>query len=370
MKKSLFIMALGAIALTSCSQDEVLEVKQDAIAFSAITENASRATASTTLDKFKVYAYVTEDATTKTYINGLEATKTGEAWTLANGYYWPANAVDFYCVSNPVEGVDAGSLVLNASHQVENYTVASNHKNDLLYAVMKGKTKSNAPGGVLDLNFRHALSMIQFQIDSDENYGLDVNVSAIELVNVAQTNTYTLPEADTSIWLNEPDQEGDANHAQAGTVDGNNSRGLWAELDASSKTETYSWTGLDLTATSAGAESEKSASFFLLPQTVTAATPAAAAWQNSYFLISCTIKKNGVLIHKTTDAATKVAIPATAPDGEWKQGYKYLYTLKFGKGGGFQPGTTDPVVVPIAFKITVDYFQNAQQPVDVIAPLN
>ena len=58
MKKSLFIMALGAIALTSCSQDEVLEVKQDAIAFSAITENASRATASTTLDKFKVYAYV------------------------------------------------------------------------------------------------------------------------------------------------------------------------------------------------------------------------------------------------------------------------------------------------------------------------
>ena len=51
-------MALGTIALTSCSQDEVLEVKQDAIAFSAITENASRATASTagTLTDFVVYA--------------------------------------------------------------------------------------------------------------------------------------------------------------------------------------------------------------------------------------------------------------------------------------------------------------------------
>lgn len=31
MKKSLFIMALGAFALTSCSQDEVLDVQKDAV---------------------------------------------------------------------------------------------------------------------------------------------------------------------------------------------------------------------------------------------------------------------------------------------------------------------------------------------------
>ena len=373
MKKSLFIMALGAIALTSCSQDEVLEVKQDAIAFSAITENASRATASTTLDKFKVYAYVTEDATTKTYINGLEATKTGEAWTLANGYYWPANAVDFYCVSNPVEGVDAGSLVLNASHQVENYTVASNHTNDLLYSVLKGAEKDSYSDGVATLNFRHALAMVQFQVKSLATYGLDVKVTNIALKNVKTSGTYTLPEYTTSPWLDSEDEtaedrnEVDNGNGEADDTNEYRTRGSWS-LGAP-VTDAYSWSvgSLNALASTNSGDQTSSASdpFFLMPQKFTPATPTTGAWSGTYFVITANVTKNEVLLH-----SGDIWIPAAAvgAEKEWKEGYKYLYTLTFGQGAGYQPGTDDAVVIPISFSVTVDLFQNATEGVQVQEP--
>lgn len=372
MKKSLFIMALGAIALTSCSQDEVLEVKQDAIAFSAITENASRAIASTTLDKFKVYAYVTEDATTKTYINGLEATKTGEAWTLANGYYWPANAVDFYCVADALNNVDQG-IALNASHQVADYTVASDHANDLLYSVLKGAKKASYANGVAALNFRHALAMVQFQVKSLATYGLDVKVTNIALKNVKTSGTYTLPEYTTSPRLDSADEtaedrdEVDNGNGVADDANEYRTRGSWSL--GSSVTDAYSWSvgSLNALASTNSGDQTSSASdpFFLMPQEFTPATPTTGAWSDAYFVITANVKKNGVLLHNGD-----IWIPAAAvgTDKEWKEGYKYLYTLTFGQGAGYQPGTDDAVVIPISFSVTVDLFQNATEGVQVQEP--
>ena len=62
MKKSIFMVALAALAMTSCSQDEVLEVKKDMITFGTYADNASRATITTTatIADFKVWGVVAE----------------------------------------------------------------------------------------------------------------------------------------------------------------------------------------------------------------------------------------------------------------------------------------------------------------------
>lgn len=368
MKKSLFIMALGAIALTSCSQDEVLEVKQDAIAFSAITENASRATASTTLNQFKVYAYVGG----ATYIDGLDAIKGTGVYTFnEQGYYWPANAVDFYCVADALNNADQG-IALNASHQVVNYTVESAHTNDLLYSVLKGATKS-AANGVATLNFRHALAMVQFQVKSLATYGLDVKVTNIALKNVKTSGTYTLPEYTTSPWLDSEDEtaedrnEVDNGNGEADDANEYRTRGSWS-LGAP-VTDAYSWSvgSLNALASTNSGDQTSSASdpFFLMPQEFTPATPTTGAWSDAYFVITAKVTKNGVLLH---DGDIWIPAAAVGADKEWKEGYKYLYTLTFGQGAGYQPGTDDAVVIPISFSVTVDLFQNATEGVQVQEP--
>ena len=363
-------MALGAIALTSCSQDEVLEVKQDAIAFSAFTENASRATASKTLDKFKVYAYVGG----ATYIDGLDAFEGTGVYTFnEQGYYWPAKAVDFYCVSNPNNGTCAGGVELTADHKVVNYDVPSDHTNDLLYSVLKGATKASATNGVATLNFRHALAMVQFQVKSLATYGLDVNVTNIALKNVKTSGTYTLPEYTTSPWLDSEDEKAedrnvvDNGNGEAGDANQYRTRGSWS-LGAL-VTDAYSWSvgSLKALASTNSGDQTSSASdpFFLMPQKFTPATPTTGAWSGTYFVITANVTKNEVLLH-----SGDIWIPAAAvgAEKEWKEGYKYLYTLTFGQGAGYQPGTDDAVVIPISFSVTVDLFQNATEGVQVQEP--
>lgn len=355
MKKSLFIMALGAIALTSCSQDEVLEVKQDAIAFSAFTENASRADTDvkTSLTDFKVWAYNDNDGaggveTDKIYINGVSATQNGSVWTLPNGYYWPSGTTDFYCVASTVN-----SVVINANRTMTaDYSVLSNHSDDLLYAVMADEEKPS-PMAPLALNFRHALSMIKFKVASMGTYGLKATVESVKLVNVVQSGKYTLPEVDTSTQLKEPEEleeyETKNNDENASTVD-TNSRGSWSLNTA---TGTYEWDITDLTAdASKGTDvvsTVSSDTYFVMPQTITDGVVNDGVWTGAYFLIDCVVWKNDVKLHDG-----EVAIPATT---DFAGGYKYIYTLNFGKGAGYQPGTDDPVLFPIEFNITVDKFQ-------------
>ena len=52
----------------------------------------------------------------------------------------------------------------------------------------------------------------------------------------------------------------------------------------------------------------------------------------------------------------------------WKQGKRYIYTLIFGEGGGFNPDpdpeNPEPVLVPITFDVTVDEFVEYSQDLD------
>lgn len=387
MKKSLFIMALGAIALTSCSQDEVLEVKQDAIAFTAFTENLSRATAKTdlgTADNFVVYA--NENVTGgKAYIQGVVATTIGAGggtgeFKLASTYYWPVNALNFYCIS-PASLAKGTITPANNIPAISTYTVDSDHAEDLLYSVAKGLKRGATTGndgkiadvdadGVADINFRHALSMIQFKFASDVTYDLDVTVSEIQLVNVAQTGAYALPEYTTSPWLDSEDEtaddrnEVDNGNGVADDANKYRTRGAWT-IASDAYSSTYTWAE-NYSATPA-TPSAAGTAYFLLPQTVTASSipTGDTAWEGAYFKINCVISKDNVTVY-----SGQVQIPVATAGSQytWKEGYKYLYTFTFGKGGGYYPDSNDPAIVPISFDITVDEMQNAEESVEVQVP--
>lgn len=356
MKKSLFIMALGAIALTSCSQDEVLEVKKDAITFAVATENASRASADdavldmNSLASFQVWAWADTDGDDATpvqlYINDETATKDGSVFKLANGYYWPYGTVDFYCVASKSNvDIDANGKMTG------NYAVTSNHDDDLLYSVLIGqaKTSNAAPA---ELNFRHALSMVKFKVASSGLYGLEATVSNIKLVNAAMQGVYTLPNASTSVNLEKPELDDyDAVNNSANVAN----RGTWTPVanasDLGVESTYYNWAIPNLTADATNGTDavsvDESDTFFVLPQTITPADP--ADWTGQYFLVECKVWKNEVLLHQG-----EVAVPATV---SFAEGYKYIYTLNFGKGAGYKPGTDDPTLFPIEFSVDVDKFQ-------------
>lgn len=358
MKKSIFMVALAALAMTSCSQDEVLEVKKDVMSFSAFTENASRATATTatTLGNFVVYANENDgdDSTTDLpYITGVEASKTfntggNGAFKLKETYYWPIKALDFYCIAPASEGVIDAITLANNIPAISTYTVRSAHTEDLLYSVATGLKRGEGnvgTDGVAHLNFRHALAMVQFKFASASAYDLDVTVSKIKLVNVAQTGAYALPSVATL----------------AAAFETANTHGDWTIAEGA-YVEEYAWeeshTATVATASTAGT------TYFVLPQTVTAATPAdvaeGATWEGAFFEISCVLKKDNVTVY-----TGEVAIPVAATSYTWEEGHKYVYTFTFGQGGGYYPGSNDPAIVPISFDITVDEMQPASPSVPV-----
>lgn len=352
MKKSLFIMALGAIALMSCSQDEIIEVKQDAIAFSAFTENASRADATTdagTLTEFNVYAYVNEDGE-KLYFNEV-ASKSDGIFKTTNTYYWPSAAVDFYCVYPSDKTLTNKGI---SSYKCANFSPAY-HNEDLLYSVSLDNTRTSGnvnSNGTATINFRHALAMVEFKFEKSSVYGLDLTINSLTIKNIINQRSYELPNKST-----DPNFETATKEKELAAADElpEDTRGTWSNMDGVSAADYFfSFTtgtlavGLDIDAKDVAVGNN--ISYFVMPQTLTAAEVVNTTWSNNYILIDCKIVKNNVTIKNGN-----VAIPIS---GEWKEGYKYTYTFKFGEGAGYEPGTDKPVVVPITWDITVDAMQN------------
>ena len=358
MKKSLFIMALGAIALTSCSQDEIIEVQKDAISFAAFNENASRATVTTTntITDFKVYG-VHYDATPTytTYIDGLvcERATTGSAWVNHDsGYYWPMGTMDFYAVSPSSNAIAMGTLGAVASNEakIENYTITdalTGNTDDLLYAITAEETKKAED---VVLHFKHALSQIAFQVGVAESFtqSVTVEVNSISVVNVKDKGTFAYPKAET-----------------LGTTEAVDADQLWTVADdAVAKTYTVEPLNYSVAYTKGteafGAETE---SMLLLPQAITAST--VATWTaGSHFILDVDIKDTATGIYLVKDKPTYVPVNI-----DWRPGVKYIYKFTYADGsdGGVDVDGKDQLY-KIKFACTVAPFAETTQSVDVNVP--
>lgn len=399
MKKSLFLVAIAATALASCTSDDLVQVNNgNEIKFAIAADNDSRAATvfcnNNLMPGFQVYAGYQNNGAWSTFIEeDLITVLSDGKCTQSETRYWPEEGtLDFYGLVN-LNGdgytlESASNLDDQITWGVETPVVNDFTPNadvtkqtDLLYAVATGKSSSSAP--VL-MNFRHALSQIEFRAKND-NPALQVFVSAVRIGQTYAKGSYTLPKLSTEDNLVDHTVDKDDDYAAAHE---NANRGTWA-VNTNEKADYYVpfnevsvayGTTQDLTISTDGAQTNNN-SLLLIPameagSATTAWDPASdnnTAYNGTYIAVYCKILN---VAGDSYDANTDVAvlhegwavIPASF---KWKQGKKYIYTINFTKGGngGYEetpvdpskpevPGTpTDtPVLTGIEFQVTVDDF--------------
>ena len=398
MKKSLFIMALGAFALTSCSQDEVLDVQKDAVQFSVVADKASRGAVTTTanIDNFTVTAFNVEttggdkvNGTTFMNLNKVEL-KDGK-WVPGITKFWPTEgAINFYSYSpSDLTGVSVAAAAQTITHTVP--TTCGNQI-DILYALNTGLGKAD---GEVPVNFRHALAQIVFQAENSKS-DLEVVIDGVRIVNIKESGVFTWPTVATV------DPNYSTGDTGADTELASKGWGTWA-IGSTYKSYPADITNTTLTGVQAATElTTDGKPLLVLPQEITSATVTdnymSIEEGKTFFAISCKIYSiegtTKTIVWPSSEGYAEVVIPATTPDGNvWKQGRKYIYTFVFGEGAGYigeggvdpsepddptapvvtpnGPNTTDPnesgdpVLVPVTFTVTVDQFQTVQQDTDM-----
>lgn len=399
MKKSLFIVALGAFALTSCSQDEVLDVQKDAVQFSVVADKASRGAVTTTanIDNFTVTAFNVEttgggdkvNGTTFMNLNKVEL-KDGK-WVPGITKFWPTEgAINFYSYSpSDLTGVSVAAAAQTITHTVP--TTCGNQI-DILYALNTGLGKAD---GEVPVNFRHALAQIVFQAENSKS-DLEVVIDGVRIVNIKESGVFTWPTVATV------DPNYSTGDTGADTELASKGWGTWA-IGSTYKSYPADITNTTLTGVQAATELTTDGNpLLVLPQEITSATVTdnymSIEEGKTFFAISCKIYSiegtTKTIVWPSSEGYAEVVIPATTPDGNvWKQGRKYIYTFVFGEGAGYigeggvdpsepddptapvvtpnGPNTTDPnqsgdpVLVPVTFTVTVDQFQTVQEDTDM-----
>lgn len=366
MKKHLVLGALAVLALAACTKSEVVELnKGNEISLTAVTgKNLTKAADgycnSAMPNDFAVWA-ATDG---KKYFEAQIYTRDGSTNTYksASHRYWPEKAVDFFAAKNY-----GGSATLTptsgaTSLAVADYTVTTTvaAQKDFLYAVNKGVNKPTG-GAAADLNFRHALSQIEFQAMNSKS-SIYVEVSGVTIKNVYSVGDFSVNVATTNNY--------DIHNPGAVTRSGrckweNPENAVDYAISFSPAVEVKS-TATSLSVTDPSGQEWNPNTMYLIPQTVANlwTGSGAPASNQAYFELTADIwNVAGAEVNKSTDVKLhtgSIAVPIPAST-EWEDGVRYVYTFNFTTTGtgGVDPGTGDPVLTPIELTVTVDDFVDA-----------
>lgn len=352
-------LAMAAVALASCSTDEVIEsgmTNPKEIAFSATSELTTRAQQSycnTNLpDKFQVLAKY--NANNDIYFKEQTATKNGDVWTLENKAYWPEEALDFVAWKN-ASNCDYN----NGQPKFSNFQPASQagEQLDFIYAVTLGKSE-----GQVKLNFRHALSQVVFRADNSSD--LKIEIKGVKVGKIHSMGDFTLPALGTD---KNYDNHGNTTNGTEANVE---NQGTWEGVQESALEDyTVTFNAKDIKEdivwlTDVNHNNGGDLSMILLPQTADAwvPTPGDADFNGAYFALNVVMtNSDGKQVYEG-EACVPVSI-------EWEQGYRYIYTFHFtdGSNGGYTPDPDDPkpILANISFDLYTDDFIPADKDKDI-----
>lgn len=213
MKKYL-IMAMAAAAITSCSQDEVMEVAQkQAISFKdAFVENATRAIDATlntsNLVNFEVYGNTQGDEKNDAGIvtapivpifAGVDVNKSGSDWSYDSKHiqYWiEGNTYNFAAIAlgTSTDATESISVEKGTNGLPATIKYDATNQEDLLYATQAaiGKASGN---NMVAFTFDHLLSKAMFTVkntmdSNDANSIYFYRVSDVKITNAYKAGTY------------------------------------------------------------------------------------------------------------------------------------------------------------------------------------
>lgn len=242
MRKSLFVVALAVILLaTNCQKTEIMNPTGTSIGFDSQIGKLTKAADAEgllTLQEygFRVWAYRNfEDefyaGDNETYPKGLyaiydgmealEVTYEAPKWTTTKDYYWPGaqKSLNFFAVScdetdfslEPTD-VEATEPVLTdpqtSTVTVQNFAVQSDANNDLMVADLITQAQGDATNGnVVKPVFRHTLTKVQFNFNTDEEtmkehpvYILNIKTSELKTKGTFLRSYPYVPTTDANAW--------------------------------------------------------------------------------------------------------------------------------------------------------------------------
>ena len=186
MKKSLWMLGLAVAAMTSCTNEEVVEVAQNrAIGFNAFVNNNTKAiTEVTNLSGFYVFGeFGDAEGTYGTQVYTNESDKAVHYWQASKYYSFGAYANGDNTKIDKAT-FDAGTGTLTFSE----YT--PNDANDLVAAVMKLQSNAdvtaNAP---VDLTFGHMLSQVKFTFKTTDADAYTLKITELKIEGAASQAT-------------------------------------------------------------------------------------------------------------------------------------------------------------------------------------
>lgn len=334
--KKLSIVLLSAIALAACSKDVVKDSYESAIDFDLAANGTvlkTVAPTASTLKEFNVWSYTqaTEAAGRKAVMEGITVKNTESGWTYSPKKYWPYESVlDFYAIAGTDNvTVSAGSAVVDFAETTtkDQFGEAFDCKDNpsIIYATAMDMTKETLSGRV-NVNFRHAMSQIQFKIKNVSTVESEVSYAPVyfTIEGLDSKGTYTLPmAASTTAGFDVAASHGTWT---TGVVEGkeNVPHRVVVSTDKVAPTETKLITDADDI-------------HMVLPQKKDIKLVASVnIYQGEHFICN-TIKK----------------IPVSV---DWKEGFRYTYTLRANEA-------IDPVLneLTIKFDVTVDKFKIAEE---------
>lgn len=280
MKKSLFVLGVAALALASCTNEEVVNIPSGkAISFAGSgINNITKADIEVgNFASFQVFGSYNAEGN---IFDNVTVSKSESTWTYGNPQYWQDAQEYKFGAYAPVDADAITATWAHATGLTLEVNSDADNQNDVVYAAATAST--NDPNDYLNmapvsLTFNHLLSKIQFAFKLDNTLaGLNVSFSNFSVSGIA-TNAK---------WV-------------AGTQEA-------ATTPATGAYEAFE-TAKTITGATAEAETE---AFYVIPQTV------------GSFAVTMTVE--------ATDAGGEVVktgtVTTSVPSGTWTAQYAYRYT--------------------------------------------
>lgn len=372
------ILAVAAVAtvFASCSNEEELanvgKSESNAIRFAGISGlSDTRATpintANLTTTNFEVMAFMSADNALfmggKHELGhsdqGVKIVYNTSAWDYADKdqqAYWPtAGDVDFYAVSPammndliPYFGYDmtsAAKTIIYTTFDEYGSSRSTIANQDVMYAVAKGRNKTNNGTTPVQMKFKHILSQVVFKAKTTSSI-LEVDVQYVKIHNFAVGGKFTLPEEDPKMsdWTLSPLMGAYTVKLNAANVKTND-----AVVDLS----------------------DMNSPMMMIPQQLTKWSTYSASTavpkheadtkKECYLEISMKLKQNDSYLIGSAAEYKTVYVPFDNATG-WEPGKRYIYTLIF--GGGYDD-QGEPILSPIKFEAATVDWANASAGADV-----
>lgn len=314
MKKHIYMAAIAALAIVSCSKDEIKDANNgQAIDFRTMMTRAAEVTTAGLSD---IWVTATSQSETN-YFTDLQFSRNGDYFKSETSYYWPSDGstLQFYAYS-PCEESFAGDVNIDKTSQsVTGFTPAADITDqvDFIVATASG-SKDDAKEGV-GLVFDHALSQIEIKALSS-NAGYVYKVAGVRIGKVISKGDFNFASKGWSLSSEKADYEVLYNNAP---------RTLTEEAQTLMASENDNAMLIPQQLVAWNAESDKTNEDM-----------------GSYLavLVNISTSAGAQVFPQETEAYGWIATPI---DAKWDDGFKYVYTLDLKDGGIVAPDTpVDP----------------------------